>query len=774
MFRHEIESYIVSDSQAVIAGGIVNGKFGSGRTEKMDKATFPFLADRIVKETTYNEKPEVGDIFPGAEKYHKHNVFNPNLCKTPISDKLSLIKKIEDAIYAADPRVADCEVSFSERGTESEFYNSYGLKLKEKSNYFYIGAEVVMREGEETKTGYSARLANDLSEFESEAFVKELTESTGKKFGAKSIRSGKYPTLIDREVMSSLIDYFLSSAIADEVQRHSSMLEGKLNAKIASSKLTIEEKPLTKNIFFSYFDDEGVATQNKVIVKNGVLKQYFYNRETAKKDGVETTGNGSWGGGRIGTTYGNVFVKPGKIGKEELIADIKDGVYIDDGWSGGNFDRPGWKQLIADIEAGKVERVIVKDMSRVGRDYLQTGFYTEVFFRQHHIHFIAIANNVDSEDEASNEFTPFFNIMNEWYLRDQSRKVAAAYKVKGNAGKPTTNSAIYGYIKDPEDKDHWLVDEEAAAVVRRIFRLAAEGHGPYEISRMLTAEKVECPGYYLAVRGRGQWKNRLEQLRPHDWFGQTVLNILAKPEYAGHTVNFRSSKKSYKDKRVRNDPEDWVTFKNTHEAIVDQETWDLAQAVAKTRRRTDTTGVANPLTGLVFCADCGAKMYNHRARLNPKTGKRSDTDNYNCSTYTLNFEHETQQCFSHNVTTKALRTLIQETIRKTSKYAIENEEEFRARIQQESEIQQANAAKELKRKVEKARQRSTELDTLVKTCYESFALGKMPEKRYEMLSADYEKEQAELEAVIAEGQAALDAYYEDSERVEQFMELARK
>ena len=448
--------------------------------------------------------------------------------------------------------------------------------------------------------------------------------------------------------------------------------------------------------------------------------------------------------------------------------------YTDDGWSGGNFDRPGWKQLIADIEAGKVERVIVKDMSRVGRDYLQTGFYTEVFFRQHHIHFIAIANNVDSEDEASNEFTPFFNIMNEWYLRDQSRKVAAAYKVKGNAGKPTTNSAIYGYIKDPEDKDHWLVDEEAAAVVRRIFRLAAEGHGPYEISRMLTAEKVECPGYYLAVRGRGQWKNRLEQLRPHDWFGQTVLNILAKPEYAGHTVNFRSSKKSYKDKRVRNDPEDWVTFKNTHEAIVDQETWDLAQAVAKTRRRTDTTGVANPLTGLVFCADCGAKMYNHRARLNPKTGKRSDTDNYNCSTYTLNFEHETQQCFSHNVTTKALRTLIQETIRKTSKYAIENEEEFRARIQQESEIQQANAAKELKRKVEKARQRSTELDTLVKTCYESFALGKMPEKRYEMLSADYEKEQAELEAVIAEGQSALDAYYEDTERVEQFMELARK
>ena len=448
--------------------------------------------------------------------------------------------------------------------------------------------------------------------------------------------------------------------------------------------------------------------------------------------------------------------------------------YTDDGWSGGNFDRPGWKQLIADIEAGKVERVIVKDMSRVGRDYLQTGFYTEVFFRQHHIHFIAIANNVDSEDEASSEFTPFFNIMNEWYLRDQSRKLTAAYQVKGNSGKPISNIPPYGFIKDPDDKDHWLVDEEAAAVVRRIYRLAVEGHGPYEISRMLTAEKVECPGYYMAVRGRGQYKNRVDQLRPHDWYGETVRSILKKPEYAGHTVNFRSSKKSYKDKQVKNDPKEWAIFKNTHEAIVDQETWDLAQAVTKTRRRTDTTGVANPLTGLVFCADCGAKMYNHRGRADPKTGKPIGNDSYNCSTYSLSIEHETQPCSSHGVTTKALRTLILETIRKTSKYAIENEDEFRAKVQQESELRQANAVKEHERKLSKARQRSTELDTLVKKCYESYALGRMPEKRYEMLSKDYEQEQSELEAIIAEGQAALDAYYEDAERVDQFMELARK
>ena len=177
--------------------------------------------------------------------------------------------------------------------------------------------------------------------------------------------------------------------------------------------------------------------------------------------------------------------------------------YTDDGWSGGNFDRPAWKQLVADIEAGKVGTVLVKDMSRIGRDYLQTGYFTEVLFRQHEVRFIAIANNVDSDDPTSSEFAPFMNIMNEWYLRDQSRKVRAAIQQKGMSGKPVSNHAPYGYKKDPEDKDHWLIDEEAAAVVRRIFLLAVNGHGPYEIATILTRDKVESPGYYLAQRNRG-------------------------------------------------------------------------------------------------------------------------------------------------------------------------------------------------------------------------------------------------------------------------------
>ena len=454
--------------------------------------------------------------------------------------------------------------------------------------------------------------------------------------------------------------------------------------------------------------------------------------------------------------------------------------YTDDGWSGGNFERPGWKRLVADIEAGKVAHLLCKDLSRIGRNYLQTGFYTEIMFRQYGIHFIAVANNIDSDEQDSGEFAPFLNIMNEWYLRDQSKKVSAAYRVKGKAGKPTTNNAIYGYKKDPEDKDHWLVDEEAAAVVRRIFRLAVEGHGPYEISKMLTAEKVECPGYYLARQRAAQKKqgkktgtSMLDKNRPYDWYGNTVSTLLERPEYMGHTVNFRSSKKSYRDKRVKNAPEDWLIFENTHEAIVDPETWQLAQQVKRTVRRTDTTGVANPLTGLVFCADCGAKMYNHRGK-RKKDGREYGTDFYNCSTYTLTFERETQMCFSHTVSTKALNALILETIRTTAGYAIQNKEEFIQKVRSISQVRQQEAAKELKRKVAKGRRRSAELDVLIKKLYETYAMGKLEEKRFEMLSAGYEKEQDELEQALASDQANLDQFNENTDRADKFLALAKK
>ena len=443
--------------------------------------------------------------------------------------------------------------------------------------------------------------------------------------------------------------------------------------------------------------------------------------------------------------------------------------YTDDGWSGGNFDRPGWKSLIADVEAGKVGAVLVKDMSRIGRNYLETGFYTEVVFRKHNVRFIAIANGVDNEHPETGEFVPFLNIMNEWYLKDQSKKVTAAYQLRGKSGLPTSNNCVYGYRKDPASKHHWLIDEDAAVVVRRIYQMACEGHGPYEIARILSREQIESPGTYAAKHGgAGRAADN-----PHDWNGATVTHILTHPEYLGHTVNFRSGKKFYRDKRRDNPPEEWLVFENTHEAIVSKETWELAQCALKSRKRTDTLGVANPLTGLLCCADCGRRMYNHRGGIKNEDGQYSK-DTYNCSSYTLSSTRETVQCVSHSVSTQHLRALILETIQTVSRYAISNEVEFARKVREASELQQAQAAKETKARIRKAQKRCRELDVLIQKLYESYALEKISEKRFDDFLAGYEKEQAELKAVLETDVEELKAYEMDSTKISSFLAIAKK
>ena len=239
-------------------------------------------------------------------------------------------------------------------------------------------------------------------------------------------------------------------------------------------------------------------------------------------------------------------------------------------------------------------------MSRIGRNYLETGFYTEVVFRKHNVRFIAIANGVDNDHPETGEFVPFLNIMNEWYLKDQSKKVTAAYQLRGKSGLPTNNNCLYGYRKDPDIKHHWLVDEEAAAIVRRIYQMACEGHGPSEIARILTKEKVDNPGYYYTKHACGMRSDYTKEAHAHDWNSLTISRILIHQEYLGHTVNFRSGKRYYKDKRRTNPPEKLLIFENTHEPIVTKETWELAQCALKSIKRTDTLGVANPLTGLVY------------------------------------------------------------------------------------------------------------------------------------------------------------------------------
>ena len=375
------------------------------------------------------------------------------------------------------------------------------------------------------------------------------------------------------------------------------------------------------------------------------------------------------------------------------------------------------------------------------------------------------------------------NISNEWYLRDCSRKQCAAYQARGKAGKPTTNHAIFGYQKDPADKHHWLIDEEAAAVVRRIFQLTLNGYGPQQIANVLRDSKVDRPSVYMAKRDSGTCKNTTDMSRPYDWAATTISRILSKPEYMGHTVNFRTYKESYKDKHtISRPPEEWTVFENTHEAIVDPETWQLAQQARRTVHRTDSTGEANPLTGLVYCADCGEKMYNHRRHNQAiKQGLDKDPvsglypfDSYDCSTYAQTRQRTEKKCYSHYIGTKALRALIVDTIRTASRYAITNKAEFAERVRQESEIRQAEAAKDMKRKVSRARKRCTELDALIQKLYESFAKGQITDKRFETLCATYEKEQSELEAVITEEQAALDTFNADTDFVEQFMALAKK
>ena len=455
--------------------------------------------------------------------------------------------------------------------------------------------------------------------------------------------------------------------------------------------------------------------------------------------------------------------------------------FTDDGFSGGNFDRPGWKQLVAEIEAGKVSTVIVKDMSRVGRNYLEVGFYTEVMFREKGIHFIAITNNIDSMNGESSEFAPFLNIMAEWYLRDTSRKVKAVKQAKGMEGKRLTSLPIYGYKRDPDDKDKWIIDPEAAEIVRRIFRLTVEGYGPNEIARILAEEKIERPSYYLNVRGIVKRSTCNDSL-PYSWSGNTIRHMLEKPEYIGHTVNFRTYKDSYKDKKTKEAaPEDWAVFKDTHPAIIDEQTFTIVQQCRKTVRRKDTIGEANPLTGLLFCADCGAKMYNHRkAKPTPyrhTSGKiymRCPLDYYTCSTYSLTSRQFNKKCSQHQIRTVVVREIVLETIRAASSLVRSNEAEFIRQVREASNVRQEETARSHKKRIAKEQKRVAELNTLIRKIYEDNVSGKLSDKRFEILSAGYEQEQAALEESIQTLQAEIDSFQADSVRAEKFIDIVKK
>ena len=438
--------------------------------------------------------------------------------------------------------------------------------------------------------------------------------------------------------------------------------------------------------------------------------------------------------------------------------------FTDDGVSGTRFDRPGFLAMMEEVEAGRVEAIVIKDMSRLGRDYLKVGQVMEIL-RQRGVRLIAINDGVDSL-KGDDDFTPFRNIMNEFYARDTSRKIRSVFKSKGMSGKHLTGTVIYGYLWD-EKREHWLVDEEAAEVVRRIFSLTMEGYGPYQIATKLSEEKIEMPAVHLARYGEGVNKNKTFA-DIYRWSASTVVEILKKREYLGHTVNFKT-RKHFKDKKSHYvDESEWTIFENTHEAIIDQETFDNVQRIrGNARRYPDGFGEAHPLTGLLYCADCGGKMYVHRTY----NGKR--IPQYTCGQYgkyPIGSLCPTQ----HRIKAEAVLTLIADMLRAIAEYSRNDRAEFIRTVQETQAAQQTADISKKRKRLAAAQKRAGELEKLICKIYEDNALGKLPDARYEALDAQYAKEQDALNAEIAELEKAVTGYEQSRKSAEKFIALIDK
>ena len=438
--------------------------------------------------------------------------------------------------------------------------------------------------------------------------------------------------------------------------------------------------------------------------------------------------------------------------------------FTDDGISGTCFDRPGFLAMMKEVEAGNVEYLCIKDMSRMGRDYLKVGQIMEIL-RQRGVRLIAINDGVDSA-RGDDDFTPFRNIMNEYYARDTSRKIRSTFQSKGKSGKHLTGTVIYGYLWN-EARDQWLVDPEAADVVKRIFAMTIDGYGPYQIASRLKSEKVLIPSAYLAQHGEGVNKNKTFK-DVYGWGSSTICNILEKREYLGHTINFKT-RKHFKDKKSHYVPEDeWTIFENTHEPIIDQQTFDLVQKIrGNVRRYPDGWGEAAPLTGLLYCADCGGKMYVHRTN----NGKR--ISQYTCSQYTK-VPCGTLCKTQHRINEDVVLSLVSEMLKAIAEYAKHDRAEFVRVVQEAQSSQQTTEVRKQRTRLATAKQRVSELEVLLCKIYEDNILGKLSDSRYATLDAQYEKEQSELTAEISVLEKAVKSYEKHEKDADRFIALIDK
>ena len=435
--------------------------------------------------------------------------------------------------------------------------------------------------------------------------------------------------------------------------------------------------------------------------------------------------------------------------------------YTDDGYSGANFQRPGFQSMLADIEAGKVGTVIVKDMSRLGRNYLQVGMYTEMIFPQKGVRFIAINDGVDSA-QGENDFAPLRNIFNEWLVRDTSKKIKAVKRSKGMSGKPITSKPVYGYLMDADE--NFILDEEVAPVVRQIYSLCLAGNGPTKIARMLTEQQIPTPGT-LEYRRTGSTR-RYHPGYECKWATNTVVHILENREYTGCLVNFKTEKPSYKVKHsIENPIEKQAIFENHHEPIIDRQTWERVQELRKQRKRPNRYDEVGLFSGLLFCGDCGSVMYQQRYQ----TDKRKQ-DCYICGSY----KKRTKDCTAHFIRTDYLTAGVVENLRRVTSYAAKHEARFMKQLIAQNEDGDRRRNNARKKELEAAEKRISELSAIFKRLYEDSVTGRISDERFSELSADYEAEQRELKDRAAALREELSRVREAAENAEKFMNIVRK
>ena len=449
-----------------------------------------------------------------------------------------------------------------------------------------------------------------------------------------------------------------------------------------------------------------------------------------------------------------------KYAKEHGFTNIE--FYVDDGFSGTNFNRPDFQRMMADAEEGKLSTVIVKDMSRFGRDYIMVGYYTEFYFSNLDIRFIAINDNVDSNIQTENDLTPFKNVFNEWYARDTSKKIRAVFKAKGNSGKHLSTNPPFGYKKDPDDKDKWIIDEEAAATVRRIFQMYVDGYRISEIGHKLTEEKVETPILYYINRGI---KTNARSEYPEIWDLMSIKYILSQTAYAGHTVNFQTAVKSYKTKKqIRLPKEDWIIYRNTQEPIIDEKTFETVQQMRKVKRARTKYNEPNMFSGLLYCADCGNHLTIQRVARNRKM------DNFSCATYR---KKKKGLCSCHRILVSDLETIVKNDLQKVCEYVFLHEKEFTDEYLSGSKRETVKFQSKTKTELKRLSERQEEIGRIIRKLYEDNVNGRITDERFDFLAKSYESEGVDLKTRIQELQIALSASVQDEERLSKFLKVVK-